>query len=351
MTSFSKSVLAWFHKHGRTTLPWQQAVTPYRVWVSEIMLQQTQVNTVIPYFERFMARFPTVTALATASLDEVLHLWTGLGYYARGRHLHRAAQIIVGMHAGELPADLPLLEQLPGIGRSTAGAILALGHGQRGVILDGNVKRVLARYHALNAWPGEKDAHQQLWHWAEQYTPKQCADAYGQAMMDLGALVCRKSAPLCGICPVHKHCAAYASGDPAHYPLRKPRAVLPKKAWYVLILHNKAGEVLLTQRPMQGIWGGLWSLPECVTPKKLADWCQQTFGCRIQAIEALSPIQHTFTHFQLTLKPIAARLISPLNVKNPTLTWYHPKKSQKLGFAAPIRRLLESWYVAHDLVS
>src|SRR5690606_6541720 len=209
---FAQRVLVWFDQHGRKHLPWQQGITPYRVWLSEIMLQQTQVATVIPYFERFIARFPDVQSLAAAPIDDVLHLWTGLGYYARARNLHRCAQTIVRDYGGEFPASVAALSELPGIGRSTAGALASIAHQQRAAILDGNVKRVLARHHAIDGWPGTTQTLSQLWQFAEQHTPDKRSDHYTQAMMDLGATVCTRSKPACDHCPVADSCIAYAQG-------------------------------------------------------------------------------------------------------------------------------------------
>ncbi|HET8551115.1 MAG TPA: A/G-specific adenine glycosylase, partial [Gammaproteobacteria bacterium] len=258
---FAPRLLAWFASHGRHALPWQREPTPYRVWVSEIMLQQTQVATVIPYFKRFMARFPDLATLAAAPLDDVLALWSGLGYYARARNLHRAAQSAVAEYGGELPASLDELMAFPGIGRSTAGAILSLSRGQRHPILDGNVKRVLARFHAIAGWPGDKRVADRLWEFAESHTPVADCAAYTQAIMDFGATVCTRRNPACDICPMSANCEAYALGRQHDFPAPRARRGYPERNVRVLVIEAE-GAVLLEKRPPTGIWGGLWSLPE-----------------------------------------------------------------------------------------
>lgn len=268
MAEFTRSVLRWYKKHGRHDLPWQKDINAYRVWVSEIMLQQTQVNTVIPYYERFMQTFPTVRDLAQADIDEVLHLWTGLGYYARARNLHKSARIIHTDHNNRFPDDLESIVALPGIGRSTAGAILSLALNQVAPILDGNVKRVLARYHRVEGWPGNKKTEQKLWQLAESVTPDKEFAAYTQAIMDLGATVCTRSNPLCDQCPVNNGCEARETGTQEQYPGKKPKKTLPVKQTIFTIIENDKGEVLLEKRLPQGIWGGLWSFPN-VNPNRI----------------------------------------------------------------------------------
>lgn len=336
---FQYAVLAWFAEHGRKDLPWQKNVTPYRVWISEIMLQQTQVATVIPYFKRFMQHFPTLKSLANAKLDAVLHLWTGLGYYARARNLHKAAQCIVQKHAGRFPSTLDDLTALPGIGRSTAGAILAFAKQQRAAILDGNVKRVLARHHAIAGWPGHSKTLERLWAIAEHYTPTYDIAAYTQAMMDLGAMICTRTRPQCKACPLQHSCQAYAEGNPADYPGRKPKKALPTREAQLLVLrHDNA--ILLEQRPEKGIWGGLWSLPECPADEDILPWCKKRYGCDIEQATPLPLIQHTFSHFHFHMSPVlmdtSTRQLKPLDAS--THTWYTHKQS--LGLAAPIKTLL-----------
>ena len=261
-SSFSERLLAWYDHHGRKDLPWQQNPSAYHVWLSEVMLQQTQVATVIPYYQRFIERFPDINALADANIDDVLGLWSGLGYYARGRNLHKAAVQIQQHHDAEVPEDFQALLDLPGIGRSTAGAIMALAFHQRYPILDGNVKRVLARYDAINVWPGEKQAEAAMWQRAEILLPEQRIANYIQAQMDLGATLCTRSRPACQQCPLQFDCKAFASGEPTLFPVRKVKKTQPVRHtnWFVYI--DQDNQILLEQRPQNGIWGGLWSFPE-----------------------------------------------------------------------------------------
>ena len=259
---FASRLLNWFDTHGRKDLPWQNPATPYRVWLSEIMLQQTQVATVIPYFERFVQHFPNVVMLAAARQDDVLSLWSGLGYYARARNLHRAARQLIEQYAGDFPDTLELVQALPGIGRSTAGAILSLSRGAPHAILDGNVKRVLARYHAVDGWPGKAAVARRLWQLAEFALPGERAGAYNQAMMDLGATLCTRARPRCGACPVQAGCAAFATQSPERYPGRRDRQPLPVRETCMLVLRDSRQAVLLERRPESGRWGSLWSFPE-----------------------------------------------------------------------------------------
>jgi A/G-specific adenine glycosylase len=339
---FSRAVLDWFARHGRNDLPWQQARTPYRVWVSEIMLQQTRVATVIPYYRRFMERFPDVAALAAAGIDQVLHHWSGLGYYARARHLHAAAQEVVSRHGGVFPGDLEALQALPGIGRSTAGAILALATGQRHPILDGNVKRVLARYHAVAGWPGSSAVQQRLWELADRHTPATRVDEYTQAIMDLGATVCTRTHPDCVHCPVQAGCAARRAGRTADFPGARPARSLPVRQVTMLMLRNAAQEVLLVRRPPAGIWGGLWGFPECTADAALEDWARQTLGVVPRVLEHWPVLRHTFSHFHLDITPVLARAGGrPRRVmETDGWVWYNVHQAGELGFAAPVRQLL-----------
>lgn len=309
--TFAERVLGWFDQYGRKDLPWQQNPTPYRVWVSEIMLQQTQVSTVIPYFIRFMQRFPDVTCLANATQDEVLKLWEGLGYYRRGRHLHKAAQIVRDHYAGVFPDNLAAVATLPGIGRSTAAAILSLSGGQRHAILDGNVKRVLARYHAIAGWPGETRVLQQLWAKAEQHLPHGRNAAYTQAMMDLGATVCTRSKPACALCPLHDGCQAFRQGNPQAYPGKRAAKALPEKTRVIVLLCNSQGELLLQQRPPTGIWGGLWSFPEFTSVAMATEWLRQHGIQPLADLEVLPHSTHTFSHYRLRLQAIRVDLDVP----------------------------------------
>lgn len=342
--TFAARLLAWYSKHGRTSLPWQYNPTPYRVWVSEIMLQQTQVSTVIPYFERFMQRFPDVHALARAALDEVLHLWTGLGYYARARNLHRAAGRIVNEYGGEFPRSLEQVIDLPGIGRSTAGAILSLACGQRQVILDGNVKRVLARHAGVAEWPGLAAVEEKLWQLAGERTPRRASRAYTQAIMDLGATLCTPKNPECARCPVRVDCVARSSDAVHRYPAPKPQRQLPVRACRMLLLVNERREVLLQQRPLSGIWGGLWSLPECKVEIAWEQWCRDQLNLVPQKSRALTVARHTFSHFHLDIHPVVARVITPaFRVMEPgQWVWYNTASPDARGLAAPVKRLLET---------
>lgn len=344
MTSFSERLLAWFARYGRKDLPWQANPTPYRVWVSEIMLQQTQVVTVIPYYLRFMRRFPDVSSLAGAELDEVLHLWTGLGYYARARNLHRTAIIVRDEYMGQFPLDMAVVKNLPGIGRSTAGAILALSAGQRHAILDGNVKRVLARFHAVSGWPGRADVEQVLWTWAEAHTPDTHVEHYTQAIMDLGATVCTRGKPACERCPLAADCLAYARGGVMDYPGPKPRKAVPVRRAVWLMLGNEQGEILLEQRPPVGLWGGLWGFPECADASKreIERWCRERLGCSVGAIEYWPVMRHGFSHFQLDIVLVYAHTegIVLRVMEGSSRVWYKLANPDARGLAAPVKRLL-----------
>ena len=337
---FSEAVLAWFDQHGRTHLPWQHEVNAYRVWVSEIMLQQTQVASVIGYFERFMQALPRVQDLAAASLDEVLHLWTGLGYYSRARNLHQTAQIITEHYAGHFPERLDQLIALPGIGRSTAGAVLSLGLGKPAAILDGNVKRVLARFAALPGYPGDSAVARKLWLLSEKLTPLERCGPYNQAMMDLGATLCTKRQPDCARCPLHRGCKAYAQGNPYEYPEPKKRQSLPQKTTYMPLLIDQ-GCVLLYRRPASGLWGGLWSLPELAQPEHLAQLAEQ-HGLALKQPRPLCSLQHRFSHFILD---IHASIVSArphgVRVAEGDWLWYKLADPPRVGLAAPVKTLLK----------
>lgn len=342
LANFSSRVVTWYHQAGRKHLPWQQDKTPYKVWLSEIMLQQTQVATVIPYFERFMQRFPTVSDLAKADTDEVLHLWTGLGYYARARNLHKAAKVIAEQHNGRFPEDIDQVIALPGIGRSTAGAVLSLSLGQRHAILDGNVKRVLARHQAIAGWPGKKPVENQLWELAEANTPEQQTTEYNQAMMDLGAMVCTRSKPRCEVCPVAEDCQALMYQRQGDFPGKKPKKVLPEKPTQMLILHWQQ-QFLLYQRPMQGLWGGLYCFPEINIEASISDWLNQ-HQMSADAIYELSPLRHTFSHYHLDIQPSLIELSEAPNLQvmadNQQL-WYNMQQAPKVGLAAVTEKLLK----------
>ncbi len=346
--SFAPRLLAWFDDHGRKDLPWQRDISPYRVWVSEIMLQQTQVATVIPYFERFMERFPTVERLASAPQDEVLHLWTGLGYYARARNLHRAAKQIVDDYAGDFPESVEALTTLPGIGRSTAGAIASIAMGLRAPILDGNVKRVLARHHAVAGWPGETATANRLWSFAEAHTPQQRVNDYTQAIMDLGATLCTRTKPACERCPIRTTCAAFKMGAAVDFPGKKPKKTLPVRTTTFVICRsvngngNSNGQIWLERRQGQGVWQGLWSFPEIETPNDAGGWCLDHFGSEPAGVQPLNPLRHTFSHYHLDIQP----LILDVQVSDVRLAdtdhgrWVHPRDPGTLGLPAPVAALL-----------
>ncbi|MGE6993695.1 A/G-specific adenine glycosylase [Pseudomonas sp. NPDC047961] len=338
---FGAAVLDWYDRHGRKDLPWQQGITPYRVWVSEIMLQQTQVSTVLGYFDRFMDALPTVEALANADEDEVLHLWTGLGYYSRARNLHKTAKLIVGKHGGEFPRDVEQLSELPGIGRSTAGAIASLSMGLRAPILDGNVKRVLTRYVAQQGYPGEPKVAKQLWEVAERLTPQNRVNHYTQAMMDLGATLCTRSKPSCLLCPLKAGCRAHLLGRETEFPVPKPRKALPQKRTLMPLLANPDGAILLYRRPSTGLWGGLWSLPELDDLAAL-DPLAQRHALQLQERRELPGLTHTFSHFQLAIEPWLIRVKSEAHaVAEPDWLWYNLATPPRLGLAAPVKTLLK----------
>lgn len=336
---FQQQVLDWFDQHGRKTLPWQQDKTPYTVWVSEIMLQQTQVSTVIPYYQRFMARFPRVEDLARADQDEVLHHWTGLGYYARARNLHKAAKHLVEQYQSKFPSSVEEVSQLPGIGRSTAGAILSLSRNVHAPILDGNVKRVLARFFALEGWPGSTTNQKQLWHWAEQLTPVERVADFNQCMMDLGAMVCTRSKPACSQCPLRPHCLAWQQQRTAELPERKPKKAKPTKTTWLLILQSPDGSIYLEKRPQQGIWGGLHAFPE-FAERDLAESHLDLINAKA-SVEDWEPFRHTFSHYHLTIHPLFARLQRPLSAVSDNALWYHPGMAEQVGLSAPVKLLLE----------
>jgi A/G-specific adenine glycosylase len=335
-------LLAWHASAGRHDLPWQRNRTPYRVWVSEIMLQQTQVVTVIPYFERFMARFPDVRALADAPADEVLHLWTGLGYYARARNLHRAAQIVRDEHGGEFPRQLGAAMELPGIGRSTAGAILAISTGARHAILDGNVKRVLARYHAVDGAIDENATLAELWRLAEGHTPLDDVAVYTQAVMDLGATLCTRANPRCADCPLATDCRARLQGRQAELPAGKRRRAARKLKRAYMLVARRASAVLLVQRPATGIWGGLWCLPEFADIDAAQTFATRELEHADFSAAALPDIEHSFTHFDLVITPILARCRGEAGVREGGSLWYDLSDPARVGLPAPIKTLLEN---------
>ena len=335
---FSSHVLSWFDKFGRKTLPWQLNKTPYRVWLSEIMLQQTQVNTVIPYFKRFVERFPSLPDLAEAEQDTVLSLWTGLGYYARARNLHKAAQLAVERYDGQLPDSQAELETLPGIGRSTAGAILSLGFGKPAAILDGNVKRVLARYFGESEWPGKTAVQRSLWQHSEALTPAHRHDDYNQAMMDLGALVCTRSKPDCQACPLRSDCLAYQEDTVATIPAPKPKKENPTRTVYLLIQRDiQTLSILLEQRPATGIWGALWSFPEYESKSALL----KSAPAHPEQLIELSPFKHVFSHFTLHCYPIVVDSHATDAINERKQCWVPLHEDIELGYSAVTVKLFK----------
>jgi A/G-specific adenine glycosylase len=346
--SFASRIVAWQRTHGRRDLPWQTSSDAYRIWLSEIMLQQTQVATVVAYFNRFVAEFAAVDVLAAAPLSRVLELWSGLGYYRRAHHLHAAARVVVATHGGRFPDDAATLAALPGVGRSTAAAIAAFAHGERGAILDGNVKRVLARHRGIEGWPGAPKVEARLWRAAEALLPPEhdCAcdaatiGAYTQGMMDLGATLCTRSRPRCEPCPVRDDCVARRDARIGALPSPRPRKTLPTRAVTVLLLERN-GKVLLEQRPTIGIWGGLWSFPELPVDADVAAHVLTRFHADAEATEALPPLAHAFTHFALTMHPIRVRVPeAPDGVEMPGCQWFGLDEAIVAAIPAPVRKLL-----------
>ncbi|WP_045764924.1 A/G-specific adenine glycosylase [Xanthomonas albilineans] len=344
---FAAHLLAWFDRHGRHDLPWQHPRSPYRVWLSEIMLQQTQVAVVIPYFLRFLTHFPTLSALAAADNDAVMAQWAGLGYYARARNLHAAAKHCVALHDGELPRDFEALNALPGIGRSTAGAILSQAWNDRFPILDGNVKRVLTRYHGIAGYPGLPAVEKPLWAMAHAHVgavPDGRMADYTQAQMDFGATLCTRANPACVLCPLQDDCVARRDGLVDALPTPKPGKTLPEREAVALLLENAAGDLLLQRRPPTGIWAGLWTLPQAETESALHDWfARHASGRAFDAAERLSPIVHTFSHYRLHLQPLRLRKVALRDAlrDNDDLRWVARTALSALGLPAPIRKLLD----------
>ncbi|OCG64546.1 A/G-specific adenine glycosylase [Gilliamella sp. wkB18] len=338
---FSQAVLTWYEQYGRKSLPWQVKKSSYHVWLSEVMLQQTQVATVIPYFNRFIEHFPQITDLAKAPIDDVLHLWTGLGYYARARNLHKAAQLIVDKFNGIFPTKFDDVIGLPGIGRSTAGAILSLAQNQHYPILDGNVKRVLARYFTVEGWPGIKTVENRLWQLSEQVTPKHKVEKFNQAMMDIGAMVCTRTKPKCALCPLQNHCLAYKNESWRLYPTKKTKNTIPEKIAYFLMLeYNHA--IWLEKRPPSGIWGGLYCFPQFSSKQAIADWLKKQ-GIQTTAPKQLVAFRHTFSHFHLDIFPIHCVITKYTKCFNESVGyWYNLKSNNaKIGLATPVYNLLK----------
>ncbi|WP_202112839.1 MULTISPECIES: A/G-specific adenine glycosylase [unclassified Gilliamella] len=341
MQHFSQSVLNWYDLYGRKSLPWQIEKSSYHVWLSEVMLQQTQVATVIPYFNRFIEHFPQIADLAKAPIDDVLHFWTGLGYYARARNLHKAAQLIVDKFNGMFPTKFDDVVALPGIGRSTAGAILSLAQNQHYPILDGNVKRVLTRYFAVEGWPGIKTIENKLWQLSEQVTPETDVAKFNQAMMDIGAMVCTRTKPKCSLCPLHSNCLAYKTESWQQYPTKKPKKIIPEKTAYFLMLeYNQT--VWLEKRPPSGIWGGLYCLPQFSSKQEIIDWLKKQ-GIETSPLKQLIAFRHTFSHFHLNIVPFHCVITKHTKCWDESYGyWYNLKsENEKIGLATPIYNLLK----------
>ena len=346
--AFAARVVAWQRTHGRHDLPWQNTRDAYRIWLSEIMLQQTQVTTVLPYYQRFVAAFPDVAALAAAPLERVLEHWSGLGYYRRAHHLHVAARAVVAGHGGGFPRDAATIATLSGVGRSTAAAIAVFAHGERAAILDGNVKRVLARHAGVEGFPGAASVEAKLWALAEARLPTQDVEPYTQGLMDLGATLCTRTKPRCGECPVAADCVARRDGRVDELPSPRPAKALPRKAVRVLLL-ERAGEVLLERRAPTGIWAGLWSLPELALDEDVVAACRARFALVVDPVDlaapgtALPPIDHGFTHYRLTLHPLRVRVRRvAAGAREDGVVWLAPADAVGAALPAPIRALLRS---------
>ena len=337
------ALLQWWAQFGREDLPWQLNPSPYRVWVSEIMLQQTQVTTVERYYDRFIAAFPDVANLAKADPDRVLHLWSGLGYYARARNLHRAARAVRDEFGGDIPDDIDALMSLPGIGRSTAGAILALSHDQRHPILDGNAKRVLARCFGVEGWPGSTTNLKRLWHLADECTPDAQPGHYTQAIMDVGATLCTRARPTCEVCPLTTHCVARRDDLTSEIPAPRPPRRRAQRTIVVMLLRREDGAVLLEKRPDSGVWGGLWSFPEVDTVDAVAAWCRRKIGVPPHAEKIRPVVNHSFTHFDLDMTPVEAHLgkVPARAMDGDRWLWYNLRSPAAVGLASPVARLLE----------
>lgn len=343
-------LLKWYKKNGRQGLPWRHSILPYSIWLSEVMLQQTQVKTVINYFNRFVIQFPTVIDLANAHEDEVLHLWSGLGYYSRARNLHKSAKLVRDKYQGEFPNELTELMNLPGVGRSTAGAICAIAFKQPTPILDGNVKRVLSRVFAIKGWPGTSANQTSLWDYAEQLTPEKNADDYTQAIMDLGATLCTRTKPQCNLCPIQSECLAFKKNLTHAIPAPKPKRILPEKSRLVLIIENSHGHILLEKRPPVGIWGGLWCLPVCELEEDVIQFCFNSLGLKVKPLKPLSPFRHTFSHYHLHIHPLILKVSNAdTEVCHDNLNlWYNPHKPKAVGLPAPIKKLLRTPILEED---
>ncbi|MEQ1515390.1 MAG: A/G-specific adenine glycosylase [Usitatibacteraceae bacterium] len=348
MSAFATKIIKWQKKAGRHDLPWQKTRDPYRIWLSEVMLQQTQVAAVIPYYERFLGRFPDIASLAAASLDEVMPYWAGLGYYARARNLHRGAQEVVEEHGGIFPREFEDIHALSGIGRSTAAAISAFAYGEKCAILDGNVKRVLARHFCVEGDVKSKVVEDRMWLLAEANSPRANIESYTQGLMDLGSTVCKRSQPSCLICPVSESCVALAQGRVAELPERSERRVVPHRQVRMLVVLS-AGDVLLERRPPTGIWGGLWSLPELPVDADILEELQARYGFTGRKVREMECVEHGFTHFSLSIFPVE---ITPskiaLRAMEPGLIWLGLDEAMDAAIPAPVKRIIEAVILNHS---
>lgn len=342
MKAFASALIEWQRAHGRHDLPWQDTRDPYAIWLSEIMLQQTQVATVIPYYQRFRARFPDIASLAQAPEDDVLSLWAGLGYYSRVRNLHRAAQLIMERHGGAFPRCRADIEALPGIGRSTAAAIAGFAFGARSAILDGNVKRVLTRHFDIEGYPGERAIEQRLWALAETLMPAHESEIYIQGLMDLGATLCTTRKPACERCPLQFSCAAYAQNRVGLLPTPKPKKTMPLKSTAMLVLLHGA-DVLLQKRPAIGIWGGLWSFPETDDATQSSLIAERVYGCTLASSERLGVLRHSFTHFHLDITPMLLRVTARASrAEQPGVLWMNIDDALNGALPTPAKKILRA---------
>jgi A/G-specific adenine glycosylase len=349
MSDFASRLITWQKMHGRHDLPWQNTSEPYAIWVSEIMLQQTQVSSVIGYYRKFMQRFPNIASLALATQEDVLQHWSGLGYYSRARNLHHAATIIMEQYHGKFPQDFAIIQTLPGIGRSTAAAIASFAFNQIQTILDGNVKRVLARHFLVEGWPSSPKVEKDLWRLAEELLPEQDMVAYTQGLMDLGATLCSRSKPQCSNCPLMKTCAAYQHNRVTELPTPKPRKVIPEKFTTMLILQHD-DEVLLEKRPPTGIWGGLWSFPETDVKLGFETIILNQFAMIAETSQPLPALSHAFTHFKLHIQPQPMQVltVSP-NICEPKYVWLSIDDAIGAAISTPIRKILHSLQKLQDI--
>lgn len=345
MRAFSTRLIAWQKRYGRHDLPWQRTRDAYAIWLSEIMLQQTQVATAIPYYERFLQRFPTLRSLAAAPLDDVLTLWSGLGYYSRARNLHKAARILVDVHGGTISRDPEKVEALPGIGRSTAAAICVFAYGGRHAILDGNVKRVLARHGGVRGYPGDARVQEKLWRNAESLLPARDIISYTQGLMDLGASICVRGKPKCELCPLRTDCIAHTNNLVDKLPGRKPRRALPHRSVVMLLLRN-ADEILLEKRAPKGIWGGLWSLPEISDARAARRVCREHYGVTATSTKRMPPLAHGFTHFNLTIAPLMVQVrktaLKTTSTTAPATVWLPLDDALSAALPAPVRKIISN---------